>query len=96
MYRTYMETSDVRRCRAMSTSGEHRKVVGAGIRAVREQRDISQEDLAMRIGKKRQHLSDWERGIHTPSHANLEKLAEALECHWTTFYTVGDGEATAA
>ena len=39
---------------------------------------------------RRETVSDWERGVHTPDAAHLERLATALEVDWTDFYCRDD------
>lgn len=84
---------DIQGCAPMSTNGSRAKTVGERIRARRLQCGISQEALGARIGVKQKVISDWERGEHEPELPNLEKLAEALGCHWTDFYRVADEAA---
>ena len=37
-------------------------------------------------------VSDWERGVHMPDPAQLERLAVALGVHWNDFNCVGHPE----
>ncbi len=50
------------------------------LRAVREQRRLSQQALAQRVGISRQSLSAIEAGRHSPSVAHALRLATTLRC----------------
>ena len=39
---------------------------------------------------RKETLSGWERGVHAPDPAHLERLAAALEVHWTEFFCRDD------
>ncbi len=56
-----------------------REGIGARIREARARRGLSQTKLAQLLGIPPQNVSDWERGVVTPSSKNLKKLAEVLE-----------------
>lgn len=51
---------------------------GRCIRLAREQRGLSQEQLAEYANLNRSYLGEIERGLVTPSLATLEKLAKAF------------------
>jgi transcriptional regulator with XRE-family HTH domain len=60
------------------------------LRAIREQKDLSQGDIEKRTGLKRCYVSRVENGHTVPSIETLEKLARALEVPmYQLFY---DGE----
>lgn len=52
--------------------------LGEQIRAAREEKGISQEELAERLGVSRQAVSKWENGTAVPQGANRDRLAEVL------------------
>jgi len=52
--------------------------IGARIKALREQRGLSQEALAERAGITRGYLARLEIGRHEPTLTTLGKLAKAL------------------
>ena len=52
--------------------------LGEQIRAAREQKNLSQEELAEYMGVSRQAVSKWENGASVPHGANRSKLAEFL------------------
>lgn len=54
-------------------------LLGAAIKAHREQLGLSQEKLAARCGFDRTYISMLERGKRNPSLLNLQRLAEGLE-----------------
>ena len=57
------------------------------LRAARENRQISQADLAQRSGLQPSAISHFESGRRSPSFDNLRRLADALEV--TTDYLLG-------
>jgi transcriptional regulator with XRE-family HTH domain len=66
-------------------------VISDRLRAIREQKDLSQGDIEERTGLKRCYVSRVENGHTVPSIETLEKLARALEVPmYQLFY---DGEA---
>ena len=69
-------------------------VISDRLRAIREQKDLSQGDIEKRTGLKRCYVSRVENGHTIPSIETLEKLARALEVPmYQLFY---DGEAPPA
>ena len=54
------------------------KPIGLIIRQLRENAEISQEELASRAAIHRTYVSQLERGIKSPTIAVLQKLAHAL------------------
>ncbi len=59
--------------------GKAQKILGAGIRALREQRNLSQESLSDRAGISYQYLSGIENGKENFTIQILESLAQALD-----------------
>ena len=51
---------------------------GGAIRQLRHEREISQEELALRAGIQRSYLGGIERGERNPSLANIVKIATTL------------------
>lgn len=66
-------------------------VISDRLRAIREQKDLSQGDIENRTGLKRCYVSRVENGHTIPSIETLEKLARALEVPMYQFFY--DGEA---
>lgn len=58
--------------------GELQRTVGRNIRRIRTAGDLSQEDLADRIGHHRTYLGSVERGERNLSLRSLERLAGSL------------------
>ena len=56
-----------------------RKVVGGNVRAVRQARGMTQEQLAEQSGFSQQYISDLERGRRNPTIVSLYELAQALK-----------------
>jgi len=66
-------------------------VIADRLRAIRQQKDLSQGDIEERTGLKRCYVSRVENGHTIPSIETLEKMARALEVPmYQLFY---DGEA---
>jgi transcriptional regulator with XRE-family HTH domain len=55
-----------------------RKLVGRNVRAVRQARGMTQEQLAVQSGFSQQYISDLERGRRNPTIVTLHDLAQAL------------------
>jgi len=55
-----------------------RRRVGANVRRFREERGLSQEDLAFECGLHRTYISGVERGVRNPTVLVLQKIAKAL------------------
>ena len=58
---------------------EVRRRVGQNVRKFREERELSQEDLAFESGVHRTYLSGVERGVRNPTVTVLERIAKALK-----------------
>jgi len=58
---------------------EIEKTVGNRIRELRNQKGISQEELAFKASLNASHLSKIERGEKSPTLGSLEKIVKALE-----------------
>jgi len=56
-----------------------RKLVGRNVRAVRQARGMTQEQLAEESGFSQQYISDLERGRRNPTIVSLYELAQALK-----------------
>lgn len=56
------------------------KTVAKRIVRARNRLDITDAELARRVGVTRSTVHDWVHGEHEPTLASLRKLAEALEC----------------
>lgn len=50
------------------------------VKAIRLDRDFTQEELARKIGCSESLISVWETGLYLPSLNNLIRIAEALKC----------------
>jgi transcriptional regulator with XRE-family HTH domain len=55
-----------------------RKLVGRNVRALRQARGMTQEQLAEESGFSQQYISDLERGRRNPTIVSLYELAQAL------------------
>lgn len=54
------------------------KILGRNIRRLREERELSQEEVAFRAGMNRAYLSDVERGARNPTVRVAGRIAKAL------------------
>ena len=54
-------------------------MIGDRIKAARLAKGMSGDDLARAIGASRQTVSNWERGVYTPSRDNIFALSKALD-----------------
>ena len=61
---------------------------GNRLKIVREQRDVSREDIALKLGTSAAIIGRYERGERTPNIDIAKKLAEALEV--SLDYLAGD------
>ena len=55
-----------------------RKLVGRNVRRLRMERQLTQEQFAVRSGFSQQYISDLERGRRNPTIVSLYELAQAL------------------
>lgn len=58
-----------------------------GIKQKREALNITQKQLAEKMGVERSTVAKWEAGAAFPSAAKLPKLAEVLGCTVADLYT---------
>lgn len=72
------------------------RIVGARIRELRGDAEVSQAELARRIGTHRPIMSRIERGIHEPSLETCERVAAALDLDVATLLVCLDDEWRAA
>lgn len=56
------------------------------LKAKREEKNFSQENLAKAVGVQRQAISNIECGLAKPSVENAKKIGEILGFDWTEFY----------
>lgn len=67
-----------------------RKAFGKKIRKLRQDRNLSQEDLAEITGLHRTYISGIERGIRNPTLMIIAKFAKALQTSTAELMTVQD------
>lgn len=60
---------------------DYRQKSGECIRARRVELGMSQDDLANLAGISQSHVCRLETGVHVPTHATIQKVAEALKIH---------------
>jgi transcriptional regulator with XRE-family HTH domain len=75
---------------ALTTGDNNSMIIGDRLRALREEKKLSQGDIEKRTGLLRCYISRVENGHTVPAIETLEKMARALECPlYQLFY---DGE----
>jgi transcriptional regulator with XRE-family HTH domain len=62
------------------------KQLGARIRYLRQQKNLTIEDLALEAEINRNYLCDLERGTRNPTVNVLNKIAKALEINLSTLF----------
>jgi transcriptional regulator with XRE-family HTH domain len=62
----------------MPTASPDAAALGRAVRSIRDERSISQVQLAEATGFRQSWISDVERGQRNPSWSNLVRLAEGL------------------
>ena len=65
-----------------------------GIRGLREQLGLTQQQLADELGTRQATVSDWERGVYTPRGASAQMLRLIAERAGFD-YAAGEGTANA-
>jgi transcriptional regulator with XRE-family HTH domain len=59
----------------------HSQAFGAALKALREERGLSQEAAALTCGVDRSYYGKIERGLKSPTLTTVWKIADALETH---------------
>ena len=62
------------------------KQLGARIRYLRQQKNMTIEDLALEAEINRNYLCDLERGTRNPTVVALNKIAKALDINLSTLF----------
>lgn len=71
-----------------------KKLIGARIKALRKQAELTQEQLAERVELDARHLSRLELGRHFPSLDSLERIALVLNVPLAEFFQFPGEETT--
>ena len=66
------------------------QIFGERLRQLRKQRELTQEELAVRADLAGPYISDMERGLKVPSLTTVLQLAMALQCKVTELVGVFD------
>lgn len=56
--------------------------MGERIKSVRIEKDMTQQELANKIGASYQQISQYERDLRRPKFETLQRIADALNIHW--------------
>ncbi|MFL1430294.1 MULTISPECIES: helix-turn-helix domain-containing protein [unclassified Nocardiopsis] len=59
----------------------------AAMRRIREERGVSRQELADRVGRHASSIKRWEHGIKTPLLDTIGRLADALGVEYTALIT---------
>ena len=62
-----------------SAMGKLKEKFGDKIRAMRQDRNWSQEELARKLSWRQPNVSEMESGVHAPSYPTLVKLAKVFD-----------------
>ena len=60
--------------------------IGQAIKALRQKQELSQIELACRMGATQRMISSWERNDSRPTNINEKKIAKALNCSVEDIY----------
>ena len=55
------------------------KTFGKNLKTIREEKQLSQGDIARALGVHRSYISGLERGVRNPTLTNIERIARALD-----------------
>jgi transcriptional regulator with XRE-family HTH domain len=61
--------------------------IGLKIKELRESKNMTQDELADKLGVSKQMISLYETGVNEPRKAKLEKIAEICKADISYFYT---------
>ena len=64
----------------MTKTRTARELFGEHVRDLRQERGLTQNDLAQRMGVPQSRISEMESGMSAPNLVTLLRLAAALEC----------------
>jgi transcriptional regulator with XRE-family HTH domain len=64
--------------RVATKNKTHVERLGARIRDIRKEKDLTQADLAKKLGRSQSQISEWETGDSEPQLLNLIAIAKAL------------------
>ncbi len=73
---------------------DRKRLVASNIRRLREERGMSQTQLALALDVTQQEISRWERGVWEPDRRNVQRIAGVFGVPWWTLYQP-NGEAAA-
>ncbi|MES2177828.1 MAG: helix-turn-helix transcriptional regulator [Gemmatimonadota bacterium] len=76
----------------MQSDRNHRRALGAVLRAFRERQQLSQETLGFSAELHRNYIGGVERGERNPSFESLSRWLAALRVSWTEFGVALDEE----
>lgn len=68
------------------------KSFGEAVQEIRVERDLSQDELASRIGMQRTYISDVERGVRNTSISNAKRIAKALNVSLAKIIEMAESE----
>ncbi|MBO1085348.1 MULTISPECIES: helix-turn-helix domain-containing protein [Enterococcus] len=69
-----------------------KNIIGQKISELRHKQQMTQEELAIKVGVSKQTISNWETGLKTPRMGAIQKIAELF--HVTKGYIIEGEEET--
>ena len=66
--------------------------IGQKIKEIRKDKGITQEYVALKLGKQREWVIDLEGGLKDPTVSVLNNMADILECSVDDFLMIKDGQ----
>lgn len=54
-------------------------MIGENIKAIRKNKGMTQEELAIKLNVARQTISKWEKGLTVPDAEMVQKISEILD-----------------
>ena len=67
--------------------------IGERIRAARRRANLSQKELADKLGVSASMIGQYENDLRNPKLSTLQKISEVLGVHWTCFVDIFTAEA---
>jgi transcriptional regulator with XRE-family HTH domain len=74
-------------------SEDVQRLVGENVKRLRQAADISQAELAVRLGVDRAYISSLEKGVRNPTVVTLWHVSKALDVDMRAFFDPDHGGA---
>lgn len=86
VYAGSMNTTTTTARRRSAARQTIRERFAANLRAIRRERDVTQQSLATALGTRHATVSDWERGAKAPPLDMIGRIADALGADFAAFF----------